>query len=140
MLIGKSHLLRLPLLQAVVTTTVLSLAGPSLQRNATDAITIDVSAGKMSVDFDALVRTLALMAVVYVLSSLFQLLQGLLSAKISQTTVYTLRSELFKKISYLPIRYLDTHQHGDIMSRMTNDVDNVSNTISSSISYCFPAS
>lgn len=135
--IGKSKYLLILLLLAVVATTVLSLAGPSLQGKAIDAITIDVSAGKMSVDFDALVRTLALMAVVYVLSSLFQLLQGLLSAKISQTTVYTLRSELFKKISYLPIRYLDTHQHGDIMSRMTNDVDNVSNTISSSISSLF---
>ena len=61
------------------------------------------------------------------------LIQSLLSAKLSQWTVYNLRRDLFEKISYLPIRYTDTHKHGDIMSRMTNDVDNVSMAISSSI-------
>lgn len=135
--IGKSGYLIGALLIVVLATTVLNLAGPSLQGRAIDAITIDVSAGKLSVDFDTLIRTLVLMAVVYIMAALLQLLQGLISAKISQTTVYTLRKDLFRKISYLPIRYLDTHQHGDIMSRMTNDVDNVSNTISSSISSLF---
>ena len=77
--------------------------------------------------------TLIIMAAVYIGSSLFTWLQGLLSATVSQTTVYTLRRDLFKKISYLPIKYTDTHAHGDLMSRMTNDVENISNTISSSV-------
>ena len=135
--IGRSGYLIAALLIVVLATTVLNLAGPSLQGRAIDAITLNVEAGKLSVDFDSLIRTLILMAIVYVLASVFQLFQGLISAKISQKTVYTLRKDLFRKISYLPIRYLDTHQHGDIMSRMTNDVDNVSNTISSSISSLF---
>ena len=135
--IGKSKYLVLLLLAAVLLTTVLNLMGPSLQGQAIDAITLDPASGKLSVDFDSLVKTLILMGVVYVVSSLIQLCESLLSAKISQTTVYTLRKDLFRKISYLPIRYLDSHQHGDIMSRMTNDVDNVSNTISSSITSLF---
>ena len=52
-------------------------------------------------------------------------------------TVYKLRRDLFAKISRMPIKYTDTHRHGDIMSRMTNDVENVSNTISSSIASLF---
>jgi len=135
--IGKSKYLVLLLLVAVLFTTVLNLMGPSLQGKAIDAITLDPALGKIHVDFDSLVKTLILMGVVYVVSSLVQLCESLLSAKISQTTVYTLRKDLFRKISHLPIRYLDSHQHGDIMSRMTNDVDNVSNTISSSITSLF---
>jgi len=135
--IGKSKYLVLLLLCAVMVTTVLNLAGPSLQGKAIDAITIDPALGKLTVDFDSLIRTLMTMGVVYILSSLIQLSEGIISAKISQTTVYMLRKDLFRKISHLPISYLDSHQHGDIMSRMTNDVDNVSNTISSSITSLF---
>ena len=50
-----------------------------------------------------------------------------------------MRADLFRKISYLPIRYTDTHRHGDIMSRMTNDVENISNSISQSIASLFSA-
>lgn len=135
--IGRSKYLVILLLLAVILTTILNLTGPSLQGKAIDAITIDISAGKVDVDFDALVSTLVLMGVVYIVSAVVQLCESLLSAKISQTTVYALRKDLFRKISYLPIRYMDTHQHGDIMSRMTNDVDNISNTISQSISSLF---
>lgn len=133
--IGHSKYLVILLLFCVVLSTVLSLAGPALQGKAIDAITIDEN--RLAVDFDALILALTWMGIVYILSAVIQLLQGIVSAKISQTTVYTLRKDLFRKISHLPIRYLDTHQHGDIMSRMTNDVDNISNTISSSISSLF---
>jgi ATP-binding cassette subfamily B protein len=95
--------------------------------------TMTLSASRLDVDFEALVHTLVLMGIVYLASAVMQLFQGFASAKISQTTVYTLRQDLFRKISYLPISYTDTHPSGDIMSRMTNDVDNVSNAISSSL-------
>ncbi len=135
--LGHSRYLMLLLLLAVLASTALNLAAPALQGKAIDAIALDPENGKLSVDFDTLVRMLTWMGVVYIFSALAQLAQGLISAKISQTTVYMLRKDLFEKISHLPIAYLDSHQHGDIMSRMTNDVDNVSNTISSSISSLF---
>lgn len=130
--IAKSRYLILVILITTLITTGLNLLGPMLQGKAIDAITID--AGKPHVDFDALVKYLVLMACVYIANSVITMLQGIASAKISQTTVYTLRADLFRKVSYLPIQYTDTHSHGDIMSRMTNDVDNISNSISQSIS------
>ena len=131
--IGRSKVLVLCLFVIVIAATFLNLAGPELQGQAIDSISVDEVTGKLSVDFDALIHSLTLMGVVYILSALTQLAQGILSARISQTTVYSLRKDLFRKISHLPIQYLDTHKHGDIMSRMTNDVDNVSHTISASI-------
>jgi len=135
--IGRSKYLILLLFTVVIVSTVLNLAAPALQGKAIDAITLTPDTGKVDVNFDALVKALMLLASVYIGSSLLQLCQGLLSARISQSTVYTMRKELFRKISHLPISYLDSHPHGDIMSRMTNDVDNISNTISSSISSLF---
>lgn len=130
--IGRSKYLVILIMIASVAMTLLSLAIPKLQGRAIDTITL--GEGKLEIDFDSLIRTLVLMGIVSVINALFQLLQGLVSTKISQTTVFSMRRDLFRKISYLPISYTDTHAHGDIMSRMTNDVDNVSMTISSSIS------
>lgn len=129
--IAKSRYLILLILFTTLITTALNLLAPLLQGKAIDAITID--AGKPHVDFDTLIHYLILMACVYIANSLVTILQGIASAKISQTTVFTLRQDLFRKVSYLPIQYTDTHSHGDIMSRMTNDVDNISNSISQSI-------
>ncbi len=129
--IGRSRYLVLLIMLTTVLTSVLNSLGPRLQGKAINAMTL--TDGHLDVDFDALVRTLVLMGVVYLASTLMQLFQGFASTKISQTTVYALRQDLFRKISYLPISYTDNHPSGDIMSRMTNDVDNISNSISSSL-------
>ncbi|MBQ3528026.1 MAG: ABC transporter ATP-binding protein [Clostridia bacterium] len=129
--IGKSKYQLIALIVIMLITTGLSLIGPALQGAAINVI-YDIVDHKDGA-FDKLITVLVIMAVVYVFSSLFTWMQGVLSAKVSQSTVYTLRKDLFKKISYLPIRYTDTHAHGDLMSRMTNDVDNISMTISQSI-------
>lgn len=102
---------------------------PSLQSRA-----IDIIAGSISGN---LMRTLIFMLTVYLLYSASQLLQGILSAKISQSVVKRMREELFSKIADLPVRYLDTHSHGDVMSRMTNDIENISTTISQSLPSLF---
>ena len=84
-------------------------------------------------DEGVFIRTLILLGITYLLHSIFQYLSSLLSAHLSVRTVRKLRNDLFDRIVYLPIGYVDSHPHGDIMSRMTNDVDNVSNAISSTI-------
>ena len=129
--IGKNKYSVILIIVTTIITTLLNLLGPTLQGKAIDAITITEQ--RLSVDFDGLVRILVLMAVVYLASTVIQIAQGIASAKISQDTVYNMRKDLFRKISYLPISYVDTHAHGDIMSRMTNDVDNISQTLSLSI-------
>lgn len=82
---------------------------------------------------DLFIQSLILLGVAHLLHSVLQYLSSLLSAHLSVRTVRKLRNDLFERIVYLPIGYIDSHPHGDIMSRMTNDVDNVSNAISSTI-------
>ncbi|MBQ8330886.1 MAG: ABC transporter ATP-binding protein [Clostridia bacterium] len=129
--IGKSRMLIILLIGIMVIVTIADLAGPALQGKAID--TIRVVDGRVTVDMQAMVGYLSAMGVLFAISAGMALLQGILAAKLSQNTVYMLRNDLFRKISRLPIRYTDTHRHGDIMSRMTNDVENVSNAISQSI-------
>ncbi len=129
--IGKSKYTLISLLFTMSIATSLDLLGPKLQGYAIDTVTfVD---GKFSVHMDSLISILIRMLLIFVISSIFTYFQGILSAKISQNTVFTLRNDLFHKISKLSISYTDTHKHGDIMSRMTNDVENVSNAVSQSI-------
>ena len=129
--IGVNKYLFFSLLCVVLLVTGLSLAGPALQEKAIDAITLDE--GTLHVDFERLLLILALMVAVYISSSVLTYLQGIFAAKLSLNTVQKMRGDLFNKIEHLPISYLDSHRHGDIMSRMSNDVENVSNSISQSI-------
>jgi len=133
--IGASRKLFFALLVVMLFTTLLSLAAPALQGYAIDAITL--KDGQAHVDFARMSLMLSALVVVYVASSLLTYLQGIFAAMLSQQTVKVMRSDLFRKIAHLPIRYLDTHPHGDIMSRMTNDVENISNTVSQSIASLF---
>jgi len=133
--IGKSSTILVMLLAIMVVVTVIDLLGPFFQQKAID--TFKVEEEKIIVDFETLAIYLIVMAVCFAFSSLLYYAQGLLSAKLSQSTVYIMRNDLFKKISHLPISYTDNHRHGDIMSRMTNDVENVSNAVSQSITMLF---
>ncbi|MBQ8509576.1 MAG: ABC transporter ATP-binding protein [Clostridia bacterium] len=135
--IGRNKYQLIMLLIVVSLIAVCNLAGPALQAEAISAITIDDF--QLSVDFDKLINVVIAMAVVYVISSILTYIQGITAAKLSQNTVSSMRADLFAKISYLPIRYTDTHRHGDIMSRMTNDVENISNAVSQSIASLFSA-
>lgn len=117
------------MLAVVVFGTLCGVYAPSLQSNAIDIIA-GTSAGN-------LLQSLLLMLIAYLLYSGSQLLQSLFSAKLSQRIVKRMREELFGKIVDLPIRYLDTHSHGDVMSRMTNDIENISTTVSQSLPSLF---
>ena len=133
--IGKNRYLMILLLSVMLIITVLNLVAPYLQGLAIDKITI--SDQRLNVDISGMVYCLIALGCVYLVNSLLTYFQGIFAAKLSQTTVKAMRKDLFDKISYLPIKYTDTHQHGDIMSRMTNDVENVSNAVSQSIASLF---
>ena len=83
-------------------------------------------------DFNALARTLALVALVYLLSALFSWLQAYLMAGVAQRTIYRLRRQADEKLARLPLRYFDDHPRGDVLSRMTNDIDNISQSLQQS--------
>ncbi len=85
------------------------------------------------IDFAAVGRTLALVALVYLLSALFAWLQQYLMANVAQHTVYGLRRAVDEKLARLPLKYFDGHARGDILSRVTNDIDNIANTLTQSL-------
>ena len=126
---AKEKMLVVSMLVIVVFGTLCGIYAPSLQSRAIDII---AGTGKGS-----LANALTLMLTVYLLYSGSQLLQGFLSARLSQRIVKRMREELFGKIVDLPIHYLDTHSHGDVMSRMTNDIENISTTVSQSLPSLF---
>jgi ATP-binding cassette subfamily B protein len=129
--IGKNRGLLVGMLAVMLAATILNIIAPSLQANAIDSVTVTAA---HDADLNALVKWLVLMGIVYLMSAVFTYFQTLFAAKLSQYTVRVMRKDLFAKISRLPIKYLDTHKHGDIMSRMTNDAENVSNSVSQSLS------
>ncbi|MCD8105879.1 MAG: ABC transporter ATP-binding protein [Lachnospiraceae bacterium] len=121
----QSKNLLIGLIIAVVAVTIASLIAPSLQGQVIDAIT-----ERSWQEFRIL---LILLLITFVANSLFSLAQTLLAARLSQSIVRHMRYDLFRKIDHLPIAYLDQHSNGDVMSRMTNDIENISNTVSQSL-------
>ena len=115
----------LGLIAAVIAVTLLALAAPAMQGGAIDSIKAQ--------DWPLLYRSAFGLLGIFIVNVGANLAQSLLAARLSQSIVRRMRHDLFQKIDNLPIPYLDTHSNGDIMSRMTNDVENVSMTISQSL-------
>ncbi len=86
------------------------------------------------IDFDAVGRVLLLVLVLYLLASIFTYLQGRLTTVVVQRTVHTLRQQVEVKLSRLPLRYFDRQSRGEILSRVTNDIDNISQTLQQTMS------
>ncbi len=122
---AKTKILLIMLLISVLFVTLAGLAAPVLQGESIDSI--------KDKTWDVLRDCVTKLLVVYLFNVVFTLAQSLLAARLSQSIVKQMRHDLFQKIDHLSIKYLDTHSNGDIMSRMTNDVENVSNTISQSL-------
>ncbi|MDA8202505.1 MAG: ABC transporter ATP-binding protein [Chloroflexi bacterium] len=87
----------------------------------------------VGVDFTAVGHTLLLLAGVYLLSAVFQWGSFYLMAGVSQRTVYRLRRDVDRKLGRLPLKYFDSHAHGDTLSRVTNDIDNIATTLQQSL-------
>jgi ATP-binding cassette subfamily B multidrug efflux pump len=86
------------------------------------------------IDFHAVYHVLILAIVLYVISSLFMWFQGYLLAGITQRTVFRLRRLAEEKLGRLPLSYFDTQSRGDLLSRVTNDIDNISNSLQQGLS------
>lgn len=119
----------LAMLGIVLLGTVCGVLAPGLQ-----SMVIDIISGTVQ---KKLADILLLMLAAYLIYVGCQLIQGLISAQLSQRIVKRMRGELFGKIVDLPVQYLDTHSHGDVMSRMTNDIENISTTVSQSLPSLF---
>lgn len=104
----------------------LGLLGPYLIGKAIDIHIVELTE-------ENFLRTLIIIGFVYFFFSLTSYLQNFWMIAISQRTVFTMRNQLFSKLHALPIKFFDKRQHGELMSRLTNDIDNVSQTLNSSV-------
>jgi len=91
------------------------------------------------IDFTQLGSILLLAVGVYLVASLFTWAQGYIMAGVAQRTVYGMRRDVEAKLGRLPLKYFDSHSHGDILSRVTNDIDNVTTTIQQGLSQILTA-
>lgn len=85
-------------------------------------------------DYPGLVRILLLLGAIYIIGAAAVFVEYRLLNKIGQRTVARMRADLFSKMEHLPVKYFDTHQHGDLMSRYTNDIDRISDALTDSLS------
>ena len=118
-----------------------AVAGLKAQGNDTQAAmleSMDVTPGQ-GVDFAALHRQLLLVALVYLLSAILMWAQQYLMAGVAQKIIYNMRRQVDEKLARLPLRYFDDNSRGDILSRVTNDIDNISQTLGQSLTQIITA-
>lgn len=137
----KPHRYRLlAVLIAAILSTVFTIVSPKILGQATTKIfegMLDLSGA--GIDFEAIWQIIVILIVLYVVSALFGYLQQYIMAGVAQRTVYDLRKEVNHKLSRLPLKYYDSRAHGEILSRVVNDVDNISNTLQQSLTQLITA-
>ncbi|MHA7966276.1 ABC transporter ATP-binding protein [Paenibacillus sp. CAU 1782] len=125
-------------LAAAILSTLFSIVSPKILGRATDLL-FDGMLAKIngvpgaSIDFEGIAFILALLAGLYVISALFGFTQQYLMSGVAQKVVYRLRNDVNDKLGRLPLKFFDSRSHGDILSRVVNDVDNISNTLQQSL-------
>ncbi len=118
-----------------VGSTIFNIVGPKILGRATTEIfngLVGKISGGAGIDFDKIGRILLLLLGLYVCSALFSFIQGYLMTGVSQKLTYRMRKEISEKIHRLPMNYFDRQPHGEILSRITNDVDTLSQSLNQS--------
>lgn len=118
-----------------VGSTVFNILGPKILGRATTEIfngLVEKISGGAGIDFDKIGRILILLMGLYVLSALFSFIQGFIMTGVSQKLTYRMRKEISEKINRMPMNYFDRQPHGEILSRITNDVDTLSQSLNQS--------
>ena len=130
-------------LGAAIIGTVFNIIGPKILGLATTKLYTGIFAkyeamlrhqpAPAGVDFHYIATVLLILLGLYLISALFIYIQQYIMAGVAQRTMYQLRKEVDEKISRLPLKYFDTHTHGEVMSRAVNDMDNLSTTLQQSL-------
>ena len=116
-----------------VASVTLTVLGPRILGHATDIVFRGLRSGN-GIDFDALRRTLLRALAMYVAAGIMAYTQAYLLAGVVQRTMYRLRAEVEAKLNRLPLRYVDSQPRGDLLSRVTNDIDNVAQSLQQTLS------
>lgn len=119
-----------------VGSTVFSIVGPKVLAKATDALFEGLTnkiQGTGGIDFEKIGTILVILLGLYVISAVMQLIQGLIMSNVSQTVSYRLRKDIAAKINRLPMNYFDKKTNGEVLSRVTNDVDTLGMSLNQSV-------
>ena len=123
-----------------VGSTIFTIIGPKILGNATTKLVQGLIAkysGTGSIDIDGIKHTLLLLLCIYVLSGILSYIQAWIMSGVTQKVTYRLREEISLKINRLPLNYYDKQTHGEVLSRITNDVDTMSQSLTQSIQMIF---
>lgn len=123
-----------------VGSTIFTIIGPKILGNATTKLVQGLIAkysGVGSIDIDGIKHTLLLLLCIYVLSGILSYIQAWIMSGVTQKVTYRLREEISLKINRLPLNYYDKQTHGEVLSRITNDVDTMSQSLTQSIQMIF---
>lgn len=117
-------------------STIFNIAGPKVLARATDTLfdgLVSKIGGTGGIDFDKIGRILLILLGMYILSALFQFIQGFIMTSVSQKMCYNLRKDIAAKMNRMPMKYFDKMTHGEVLSRMTNDVDTLGMSLNQSM-------
>ena len=121
-----------------VASAVFSIIGPKLMGNATtvlfEGVMGQISGSGEGIDFVRIGQILIMLVILYGISALFGYIQGYIMTGVANKVTYRLRKDISKKVNTLPLSYFDRNSHGDVLSRVTNDVDTISQTLNQSLS------
>lgn len=128
----------------VIFSTLFSIVSPKIMGRATTKLfegMIDKLHGipGAQIDFSYILNILFTLAILYIFSAFFGYIQQLIMAGVAQKTVFDMRNDITDKLSCLPLKFFDSKKHGEILSRVTNDVDNISSTLQQSITQLITA-
>jgi ATP-binding cassette subfamily B protein len=135
--LGQYRILILVVMLFAVASTIFSIVGPKILGKATTKLFEGVMAqiaGTGTIDFVYIRNIILTVLVLYLISALFAYAQGWIMSGVSMNITYRFRKDISQKINRMPLRYFDGTNHGEILSRVTNDVDTVSQTLNQSLS------
>lgn len=119
-------------------STIFTIVGPKILGNVTteifEGLVAKISGTGEGINFPSIQRTLLILLALYVISTILGFIQGFIVSGVAQKVSYRLRESIAEKINRLPLAYFDKNSHGDVLSRVTNDVDTVSQSLNQSLS------
>lgn len=120
-----------------VVSTIFAIVGPKIMGTATteifNGLVSKIRDGGQGIDFNKILKIILVLTILYIISSIFSYAQSYIMSGVAQRISYKLRQEISQKINRLPMAYFDRNSKGDIISRVTNDVDTLSQTLNQSL-------
>ena len=134
--IGRYNIAIVAVIVFAIGSTIFTVVGPKILGKATTEIFNGISSkftGGAGINFDKIAGIIILLLCLYVISAIFSFIQGYIMSGIAQKISFRLRKELIEKINRMPMDYFDKNTHGEVLSKVTNDVDTLGMSLNQSV-------